>query len=143
MSNTYAVPALTRLRAEIAGRIEHHQTEAEKAAREIAHVDAVLHMIAPELALEAIRTKAYPPRTQPRRNAGGRLVATIMRERGVPLLVAEITDEIVARRKLELDERAYAALKHQVENAMTRLRRQGGARNIPQDVGPQRWSLVD
>lgn len=139
-----AINALVRLRAQIAGEIEHHQSEAERCARKMEHVDAVLHIMAPDLKLEDVKAKAFPPRTSKRQNSNTRILATVLRERGVPMLVTELTDELITRRKLQhLDDKAMFNLRHGVENAMNRLRRRGEARSILQDVGPQRWALVD
>lgn len=140
----YGIAALTRLRAETAGKIEHFQKEAERARRQLVHIDAVLEMVAPDLVLDQIKAKAYPKRHQSRKNGASRVAVDVLRESGKALTVGEIADAVAHRQGLgDLDRIARNALIKKVENTVRRLRDKRGAVAVPQPTGPQAWRLVD
>lgn len=143
-NTSYAVHAMTRLRAEIAGKIEYLHEQAEQAERELGHVDAVLHMLAPGLALNAVAAKQYPPRKRdPRRNGWARMVLDVLRNTPKSLTVDEIADEIVRTRfNGEMDRKQRVALEKRIDNQMHRLRDREAATAIPQESGRQAWRLV-
>lgn len=135
--------AMIRLRSEIAGRIEHHQEEATRAARELGHVDAVLQILSPGIELGAIRTKPFPARHVKRKNGAARLIQTVMRENPQSMTVEEIVEALIESGKLGAADAAERnVLVHRVGNSLYRLKMRKRAVAIPQDVGAQRWRLT-
>ena len=66
----YMIEGLAKKRAEIAGEIERTHDALRKLAIALEHVDATLHIIAPETAVKAIKPKVCRP---PSRISGTRL----------------------------------------------------------------------
>ena len=58
--DTFAISALVRKRAELAGLIEHTRAELDRMTANLGHLDATLHLFDPEIRLDAIRPKADP-----------------------------------------------------------------------------------
>jgi hypothetical protein len=144
MTTDPALNAMIRLRSEIAGRINHHNDEAERAERELGHVDAVLHMMSPDLVLEHIGAKKWPPRTPTaRRNNRLRTIVEIMRATPQSLTASAIAERLAERAgEGPLEGVSRAALIRKVESSLHRLRTRGRAVAIPQEVGPQAWRMT-
>lgn len=132
--------SMIRLRSEIVGKIEHHQEEAERARRELGHVDAVLQMLSPGIALGAVKAKRFPVRKLDRKNGATRLMLSVMRAHPQSMAVRDIVALMLKSGKLK--DADPTALQRRVENALNRLRLRKGAVAIPQDTGPQHWRLT-
>ena len=144
MTTDPTLNAMIRLRSEIAGRINHHHDELERAERELGHVDAVLHIMSPDLVLDEIAAKKFKAHPHPpRRNNRLRMIVDIMRETPKSLTVAAIAEEL-AKRTGEggVGMVGWNQLLKKVESSMARLRTRGSAIAVPQEIGPQAWRLV-
>ncbi len=62
MAAPHVVTALIRKRAEIAGRIEHTQTALRQLIIDLDNLDATIRLFEPDIDLEEIRPKPFPPR---------------------------------------------------------------------------------
>ena len=62
MSDENVIAGLTRKRAELAGRIEHMQTALRQLIIDLDNLDATLRLFEPDIDLEDIRPKPFPPR---------------------------------------------------------------------------------
>ena len=140
-----AINALVRLRAQIAGEIEHHQQAEDKAQRALAHVEGVLRIMAPEVELPAVTPKAFPPRKQGRRGENARLICVILRDTPKAMTVGEIADAFLERRgQSGAPPQERNRVMRCIENTLGRMRdRAGTAHAIPQHDGPQAWRLAD
>ena len=95
----FAVSALSRKRAELAGRIEHTRSELDAMLADLAAVDTTLRLFDPEIRLAEIKPKPYPPGRGC--NSPGMRVRDVlgtMRETGRPMTSAEIAKRLLGAR---------------------------------------------
>ena len=62
MVNEHLLSGLMRKRAELAGKLEHHQAVVRQLFIDLDNVDATIRMFDPDIELNEIRPKPLPPR---------------------------------------------------------------------------------
>src|SRR4051794_18125195 len=103
MSDTFAISALVRKRAELAGLIEHHRAELEAMLANLGHLDATLRLFDPEIRLDAIRPKAPRTAGDPGRPVVTmRMVLNVMRSAGEALSAGEIAARLLGEMGVEV-----------------------------------------
>lgn len=111
MDGEHTVNGLVRKRSELMGRIDHHITQWQQAARDLEHVDAVLRMMAPELSLEDVKAKPVPPLHAAFKGEVARLVLDCFRlNPGASLSTVFITDYVMRQRGLDVGDRNLRTL---------------------------------
>src|SRR5689334_23652763 len=97
-SDTFAIGALVRKRAELAGMIELCRAELEALTANLGHLDATLRLFDPEIRLDAIRPKAPRPAADTGRpEITTRMVLDVMRQAGEPLSAREVAARLLDR----------------------------------------------
>lgn len=91
MENDHTINALTRKRAEIAGRIEHHQTLLRQSIIDLDNLDATLRLFVPDIELEDIKPKPFPPRNAAFRGEVSRIILMALRSSKTPLSAQDST----------------------------------------------------
>ena len=135
--NSHLLSGLMRKRAELAGKVEHAEAHLNELQTALSHVDAVMRMVSPDLAVEQIPPKrAYAPRL-----AGppiGRLVLDAMRGLSEPVGSWEVTGIIMQNEHVHPLGRNK--LDHRVRGWLTR---QNG--RLVEKVGewPARWVVAE
>src|SRR3954468_23913988 len=139
MSDTFAISALVRKRAELAGLIEHRRAELDAMVANLGHLDATLRLFDPEIRLDAIRPKAPRPAAVPGRpEITTRMVLDALRRAGEPLGVLEIAARLLAEMGADAgDARPLRAVAERVGEALRRQRARGIVRNAPGRDGYQ------
>src|SRR3954454_14202036 len=95
--DTFAIGALVRKRAELAGLVERHRAELDAMTANLGHLDATLRLFDPEIRLDAIRPKASRPAADPGRpEITTRMVLDALRRAGEPLSAKEIAARLLA-----------------------------------------------
>src|ERR687885_1833195 len=95
--DTFAINALVRKRAELAGLIEHRRAELDAMLANLGHLDATLRLFDPEIRPDAIRPKAPRPAADPGRpEITTRMVLDALRRAGEPLSAREIAARLLA-----------------------------------------------
>src|ERR671929_452335 len=95
--DTFAISALVRKRAELAGLVERHRAELDTMLTNLGHLDATLRLFDPEIRLDAIRPKAPRPAAVPGRPViTTRMVLDALRRAGGPLTAREIAARLLA-----------------------------------------------
>jgi hypothetical protein len=109
----YMVEGLMKARAELAGEIERTHERLRKLVGDLEHIDATLRIIAPDMAVEAIKSKVFrPPADWSKRGEMTCMVLSILRTARAPMTTREIAEGMVV-------ERGISAIP-QALNAMTR-----------------------
>ena len=95
--DTFAIGALVRKRAELAGLIELRRAELDTLTANLGHLDATLRLFDSEIRLDAIRPKAPRPAADPGRpEITTRMVLDVLRRAGEPLSAKEIAARLLA-----------------------------------------------
>jgi hypothetical protein len=141
--NHPAVAYLVRLHADIGGRIQATQAEAERLATEMMAVESVIKIFNPEYNVAAIAARRRQ-RTNPwfKRGTLFREALGVLRTATVPMTVREITDAVLAakgitdadkRQRLGVEAGIRSSLEDHAGNAVCTLG----------DGTPKRWRLKD
>src|SRR5688500_5449044 len=104
-----AVAALSRKRAELAGRIEHARSELDAMLANLAALDTTLRLFDPGIRVQAIRPKPFPP-VRSYQSPGMRVrdVLGARRETGAPMTTREIAARLLAGQGRGGDEKALS-----------------------------------
>lgn len=124
--------ALTRKRAELAGKIEHAQLEVRHLIAELDHIDAAIRIFNPAVDISAIRSKPVPPRHAAFKGEVTRIVFDTLREADGPVSSRDIAKVLMAQRGLNPDDRELSVI--MVKRVLACLRvqkRKGLVRNAP------------
>lgn len=125
MENEHAIHALTRKRAEIAGRIEHHRTELRQAAADLASVDRALQLFAPGIKPQEIRARRFRPDALPRGEVT-RHVLDALRSAQAPMTAAQLAAVVLERRGLATAlPRTREAVTRRTRAALCEMRKRG------------------
>src|ERR671926_124057 len=102
--DTFAINALVRKRAELAGLIGHTRAELNVMVANLGHLDATLRLFDPEIRLDAIRPKTPRPAADPGRpEITTRMVLDVMRRAGEPLSTREIAARLLGALEVGAD----------------------------------------
>ena len=134
MGDTYAITALVRKRAELAGEIEAAERRIDGLRSDLIHLDATLRLFAPDEIPEAIPAK-HPRPARPDwfgRGELSRRIFDVLRGSETPLCAREIALRIVQAKGLDPDDKVtVAAFTKRVNQALRRLRADGRVRGEP------------
>lgn len=135
--------ALLRKRAEIAGEIEHAQKRIRNLIVELDHVEATIHLFAPEAKVETMRPKPFPPRHQAFKGELIRLVLGTLREAKQPLTSRDLAHVVMRARGLSPDDLDMTTIMtRRVGSCLLAQEHRGVTRRVDK-VGPyQRWGLA-
>lgn len=138
-----ALHALVRKRADLAGELERVHARGRELQHAIAHVDAVLAILHPDVQIDLIR----PKRRRPPHAAGyGEVTSVIidcLREAETPLTSRELAQAVVEARELDEQDRALEVLMAKRVRACLRGHRVAGrVRALELPDAPQGWVLV-
>ncbi len=131
MPDTYAIAALRKKRARIAGEIGQAEGRLAKHRETLATLDAVIRMF------ESAGNPEPIPAIRPllkclyfEHGEHARLCYAALREAGKPVMVQWVADYAIAAKGLEVDARVRARIVRQTYGALTRLARRGKLRKI-------------
>src|SRR3954447_11570546 len=118
--DTFAIGALVRKRAEVAGLVELRRAELDALTANLGHLDATLRLFDPEIRLDAIRPKAPRPAAVPGRpEITTRMVLDALRRAGELLGVLEIAARLLAEMGADAgDARLLRAVTERVGEAL-------------------------
>lgn len=105
MENEHTIHALMRKRAELAGKLEHHQAVVRQTMIDLDNIDATLRMFAPDIELDEIKPKPLPPRHAAYRGEVARIVLGTLRDAGRPCSSQELTMHVMAERAMNTADR--------------------------------------
>src|SRR5690348_2602985 len=121
--DTFAISALVRKRAELAGLIELRRAGLETMTANLGHLDATLRLFDPEIRLDAIRPKPPRPAADPGRpEITTRMVLDALRRAEEPLGAREIARRLLAEMGTAADAKLLRAAAERVGEALRRQR---------------------
>ncbi len=140
----YMVEGLAKKRAEVAGELERAQELLGKLAKDLEHIDATLRIIAPDLAIETIKPKAFrPPADWSKRGQMTRMVLDILRTARQPMTTREIAERMVVERGIAATPDTLNSMGRRVACALRRQRELGHATSTEGEAGFwQLWTLA-
>ena len=94
MAETHVVSALLQKRATMAGQIEYAQTTLRQLIIDLDNLDAALRLFEPDIALEEIKPKPFPPRHAAVRGDLSRIVLASLRQSSTPLTAQGIAQHV-------------------------------------------------
>src|SRR3954453_17607449 len=123
--DTFAIGALVRKRAEMAGLVERHRAELDAMTANLGHLDATLRLFDPAIRRDATRPKApRPPAVAGRPEITTRMVLDALRRAGEPLGAEEIAARVLAEMGADGgDAKLLRAVAERVGEALRRQRR--------------------
>ncbi|WBH15011.1 hypothetical protein [Sphingomonas radiodurans] len=138
------VEGLAKKQAELAGEIERTHERLRSLAADPEHIDAMLRIIAPEMAVEAIKSKVVrPPADWSKRGEMTRMVLSILRTARAPMTTREIAERMVVERGLQADTATLNSMARRVACALRTQREKGVARSQEGEAGFwQLWEVV-
>ena len=126
MADQYVIAGLKAKRTEMAGVIEHHQSELTRLTRSLLHLDETLRLFAPDIKIESLPVKTY--RDGYFLFESGecqRMVLDIMRENGGNMTSRQITEEIIQRKDWEMSQQMIIRVQKSVISSADTLIRRG------------------
>ncbi len=136
MVEPHVVTALIRKRGEIAGQIEHTQTQLRQLIIDLDNLDATIRLFKPAINLEKIRPKPLPPRHHAFKGEVSRIVVSALRQSDKPLTTHDLAQHVMAERGLNtadkrlvqlVGKRVGACLRHHRDKRLVRSRPGAGA----------------
>ena len=143
MAEPHVVTALLRKRAEIAGQIEHTQTALRQLIIDLDNLDATLRLFVPDIDLDEIKPKPFPPRNSAVRGELSRIVLSALRQSRKPLTAQDIAQHVMAERGLNTsDTKLVRLIGKRVGACLRHQRAKGLVRSKPRPGQYQFWEIV-
>ncbi len=98
MVNEHVLSGIMRKRAELAGKLEHHQAVVRQLFIDLDNVDATIRMFDPDIELNEIRPKPLPPRHAAYKGEVARIILATLRDAKRPCSTQELTMHVMAER---------------------------------------------
>ncbi|URI15831.1 MULTISPECIES: hypothetical protein [Brevundimonas] len=138
-----ALHTLVRKRAELDGELHQQEGRVRELQQAIAHVDAVLLMLKPDIQIGQIA----PRRPQPTHVAGPGeitgIVVDCLRDAVEPLTSRALAQAVIEKRDLDgADTKLETTMAKRVRACLRPLRLAGRVRAVPMAQGPQGWILA-
>lgn len=135
--------ALTRKRAEIAGRIEQSQSALRDLVEELEHVDATIRIFNPDINVGAIRPKSAPLCYPAFHGELTQLVFRMLREAGEPVTCRDILLRLMKQRGLDpSDKKLWKVMVLRVRACLRMHREKGRIRSVQLVGSPLGWEAV-
>ena len=143
MKDEHAVNALIRKRAEIAGRIEHHQIHLRQAIIDLDNLDATLRLFVPDIELEDIKPTPFPPRQAAFKGEVARLVFETLRNADGPMTAQQLAQRFLAARGLNTaDKKMVRIVGKRIGSALRHHRGRGTLRSIKGEGPNLLWEIA-
>ena len=133
-----------RKRAELAGKLEHHQAVARQLFIDLDNVDATIRMFAPDIELNEIKPKPLPPRHAAYKGEVARIVLATLRDAKRPCSTQELTMHVMAERGMNtadkklvktVNKRVGACLRHHRNKGLLRSS-EGLGQHLTWEIAP-------
>ncbi len=143
MAEPHVVTALRQKRSELAGKIEHHQTVLRQLIIDLDNLDATLRLFEPDIELEDIKPKPFPPRHAAFKGEVARVIFSALRQSDRPLSTHELTQMFMAERGLNTaDRKLVKTIGKRVGSSLRHHRNKGTVRSIKGPESFLLWEIV-
>lgn len=142
MADPHVLTGLIAKRSEIAGLVEHVQTQLRQLIIDLDNLDATIRIFRPDIDLEEIRPKPFPPRHAAFKGEIMRVVMGALRTAPKPLTTNELTMQVMAERGLNTADPRLLKLVGKRVGACLRHHRSTGLVRSCKGLGPMMvWEL--
>lgn len=139
----HVVSGLIRKRAELAGQIEHLQTEVKRAVIALDNVEATLRLFDPEIDFDAITPRKVPTAHHAFRGEISRVVLTALRESRRPLSTTALSERVMKERGLDAGNgQLRRVMARRVGACLRNHRKRGVVRSITEPGAFNLWELA-
>jgi len=143
MENEHTISGLMRKRAEIAGKIEHHQSMLRQFIIDLDNIDAAIRIFDPDIDLAEIRPQPLPPRSAAFKGQVTQAIFSYLREAKGPLTTRQMTDRVMSDRGLNtLDKQLVRLIMKRVGAACKHHRNLGRMRSVRGADGFMLWEAT-
>lgn len=126
MVNEHLLSGLMRRRAELAGKLEHHQAVARQVIIDLDNIDATIRMFEPDIELDEIKPKPLPPRHAAYKGEVARIVLATLRDAKRPCSTQDLTMHVMAERGMNTaDKRLVKTVTKRVGSCLRHHRNKG------------------
>jgi hypothetical protein len=126
MTHEHTISGLVTKRAEIAGKLEHHQAITRQLFIDLDAIDQAIRMFAPDMELSEIKPKPMPPRHAAYKGEVARVVLGTLREAKRACSTQELTMHVMAERGMNTaDKRLVKTVSNRVGACLRHHRRKG------------------
>jgi len=139
----HVVTALIQKRGELAGRIDHLQSELRQAVVDMDNVEATLRIFAPDAELPGLAPRTVPPSEPAERGTTLRVILVALHEAARPLTTNELTEAVMKARGLEIDNaRLFRTMSKRVGACLRNARSERGViRSLPGPAQQHLWQI--
>ena len=143
MTESHVVSALIRKRAELAGQIEHAQTTLRQLIIDLDNLDATLRLFEPDIELEDIKPKPFPPRHAAFKGEVARVIFSALRQPDRPLSTHELTQMVMAERGMNTaDRKLVKTIGKRVGSCLRHHRSKGVVRSLKGAESYLLWEIA-
>ena len=142
MENEHTVNGLIRKRAELAGLLEHHQSEVRRLIIDIDNLDATIRLFAPDIDLAEIKPKPLPPRQAAYKGEVARVILGALRNAHHPMTATELAQHFMAERGLNTaDPRMVRTVTKRIMSSLRHYRTKGALCSIKTEGKRTLWKI--
>lgn len=143
MTHEHTINGLVAKRAEIAGKLEHHQAVVRQLFIDLDALDQAIRMFAPDLELSEIKPKPLPPRHAAYKGEVGRILMATLREAKRPCSTQELTMHVMAERGMNTaDKRLVNTVSKRVGSSLRHYRTKGLIKSADGLGGRIAWEIA-
>jgi len=143
MAESHIISGLVSKRSELAGLVQHYQTEIIRISGDLNHIDATIKLFAPEFDLRTVRTKQHRERNQYFKSGEcPRMTLDILRESSDALTSRQIAADMLRRKGLEPSVEKIDQLQKSALNVLKRLEDKGLVMQGIQKGISHTWKIV-
>lgn len=140
--NAQALHALTRKYAEVAGLVGRAKAEVHRLTTDLAHIEAAIRIFDPTIDIWRIKAKHVPIREPSAQGEVTGIILDTLRDSPDPLTPRELTEELMARRALPINDRdLFDIMLKRVRACLRSQRVRGVLKPIATEGTVQRWEV--
>lgn len=137
-----ALHALTRKYAEVAGLIGRAKAEVHRLTTDLAHIEGAIRIFDPTIEIGRIKAKHVPIREPSAQGEVTGIILDTLRESPDPLTPRELTEHLMVRRALPVDDRdLFNIILKRVRACLRSQRVRGVLKPIATEGMVQRWEV--
>lgn len=141
--HAHTLHALTRKYGEIAGRIGLAREAVQQLTADLAHIEATIRIFDPTIDIGRIRAKHIPVREPAAQGEVTNILLDVLRESTEPLTPRELTEHLMEKRGLDIEDRdLFTIILKRVRACLRSQRNQGVLRPVGMDGPAQLWEVA-
>lgn len=139
-----ALHALTRKYAEVAGLIGRAKAEVQRLTADLAHIEGAIRVFDPSIDVGRIRAKHMPVREPAAKGEVTGIILDTLRESLDPLTPRELTEHLMVRRGLRVEDRElFIVMLKRVRACLRTQRGRGVLRPVAKEGMTQLWEVTE